>query len=144
EGQDQDHQAGEGAGSSTSQPGMQEIGFLENLSRDMVSLLCKEARSKPAKPSRGGGGRGRETAAAVRLAEWGTRRAHAAYLLERRLKSIREYVELARVTGLELGDVMYRAQMARTMSLFLRVASRKSFVLGDNPPGRGLAKDTTV
>lgn len=47
-----------------------------------------------------------------------------------RLQTIPETVEMARVTGLTLSDVLYKAQMVRIQSLLLRSARKEGWLLG--------------
>ncbi|CAM9571714.1 unnamed protein product, partial [Phaeothamnion confervicola] len=99
--------------------------------------------------SRGSGGRAARgcseaEAAAERLVLWGVAEALLPQRLAARLRIFQEALELARVTGLPVTDVVYRAQMARTFSLLLRVAARHGFLVGGPPESRGLAPDTTT
>ena len=59
---------------------------------------------------------------ALRLARHALRRVSAVQSLLYRLSTIPEAVEMARATGLTLGQVADRAQMIRTWSLLLRTA----------------------
>ncbi len=64
----------------------------------------------------------------LRLARHSAARARVLRALLQRLATIPETVELARATGLTLGNILYNAQMIRTWSLLLRNAQRRGWV----------------
>ena len=66
----------------------------------------------------------------LRLARHSAARARVLRALLQRLATIPETVELARATGLTLGNILYNAQMIRTWSLLLRNAQRRGWVGG--------------
>ncbi|CAI7876645.1 unnamed protein product [Closterium sp. NIES-53] len=61
-------------------------------------------------------------------------------LLLQSQQTLVETVELARVTGLLLSDVQYRAQMARVHSLLLRTAGPHGWLLGGADPSGNLTQ----
>ncbi|KFM28990.1 DNA polymerase delta catalytic subunit [Auxenochlorella protothecoides] len=65
----------------------------------------------------------------LRLARYMATRARAVRALLLHLATVPDMVEMARVTGLTLGQVAYQAQMVRTHSLLLRTAGRRGYVL---------------
>ena len=64
----------------------------------------------------------------LHLARHCAARARVLRALLQRLATIPETVELARATGLTLGNILYNAQMIRTWSLLLRNAQRRGWV----------------
>ena len=64
----------------------------------------------------------------LHLARHCAARAGVLRALLQRLATIPETVELARATGLTLGNILYNAQMIRTWSLLLRNAQRRGWV----------------
>ncbi|KAF5833190.1 DNA polymerase family B-domain-containing protein [Dunaliella salina] len=70
------------------------------------------------------------SAPVVRLARYSMARTEMVLLLLQQLATIPECFEMARVTGLSLNQVAYKAQMSRTWSLLLRCARRSNFVIG--------------
>eukprot|EP00803_Ostreobium_quekettii_P009207 evm.model.scf_772EXC.4 EVM.evm.TU.scf_772EXC.4 scf_772EXC:31453-42840(-) len=65
-----------------------------------------------------------------RLCRYAMRRVDAVMKLMDRLAVLSETVEMARVTGLTLPQVMYNAQMIRSWSLILRHAHQRGFIVG--------------
>ncbi|KAK9810365.1 hypothetical protein WJX72_009511 [[Myrmecia] bisecta] len=65
----------------------------------------------------------------LRLARYSMARAQAVVKLLWRLATVPETIELARATGLTLGQVLYNAQMIRTWSLLLRNARRQGYIV---------------
>lgn len=65
-----------------------------------------------------------------RLLLYSLHEAETALKLMERLQTVPEIVEMARVTGLTLSDVLYKAQMVRVQSLLLRSARREGWLLG--------------
>ncbi|KAI3433870.1 hypothetical protein D9Q98_003673 [Chlorella vulgaris] len=78
-----------------------------------------------------------DTADALRVARYALRRCDAVGSLLQRLATVPEMFEMARATGLTLGQAVNQAQMIRTYSLLLRTARRQNFLV----PGRQEAKD---
>ncbi|KAL4859641.1 DNA polymerase delta catalytic subunit [Chlorella vulgaris] len=74
---------------------------------------------------------------ALRVARYALRRCDAVGSLLQRLATVPEMFEMARATGLTLGQAVNQAQMIRTYSLLLRTARRQNFLV----PGRQEAKD---
>ncbi|KAL6767178.1 hypothetical protein ACKKBG_A38930 [Auxenochlorella protothecoides x Auxenochlorella symbiontica] len=70
-----------------------------------------------------------DSAGLLRLARYMATRARAVRALLLHLATVPDMVEMARVTGLTLGQVAYQAQMVRTHSLLLRTAGRRGYVL---------------
>jgi len=66
---------------------------------------------------------------AVRLARYTLRRTAAVNALLNQLATIPEAIEMARATGLTIGQVMYNAQMVRTWSLLVRVGQRQNIII---------------
>ncbi|KAJ7556163.1 hypothetical protein O6H91_05G071800 [Diphasiastrum complanatum] len=66
----------------------------------------------------------------ARLVLYSVREAEVAAELMGRLQTLTEMIEMARVTGLSTGDVLYKAQMIRVQSLLLRSARREGWLLG--------------
>jgi DNA polymerase delta subunit 1 len=69
----------------------------------------------------------------VRLARYTLRRTNAVHALLNQLATIPEAIEMARATGLTIGQVMYNAQMVRTWSLLLRVGQRENIIIMSRP-----------
>ncbi|XP_073396343.1 DNA polymerase delta catalytic subunit isoform X5 [Physcomitrium patens] len=65
-----------------------------------------------------------------RLLLYSLHEAEVVLKLMERLQTIPETVEMARVTGLTLSDVLYKAQMVRIQSLLLRSARKEGWLLG--------------
>eukprot|EP00887_Chlorella_sp_A99_P005178 scaffold1.g5178.t1 len=76
---------------------------------------------------------------AIRLGRYARRRMEVVAALLARLAVLPETVELARATGLTLGQIAYNAQMIRVGSLLLRACQRAGFVV----PGRQEAAPLT-
>jgi DNA polymerase delta subunit 1 len=70
---------------------------------------------------------------AVRLARYTLRRTAAVHDLLNQLATIVEAIEMARATGLTIGQVMYNAQMVRTWSLLLRVGQYQNIIISSRP-----------
>ncbi|GFR40573.1 hypothetical protein Agub_g1152, partial [Astrephomene gubernaculifera] len=68
--------------------------------------------------------------AAARIASYILRRVDVVVRLTNRLATLPEALEMARVTGLTLPQVMYNAQMIRTWSLLHRNAHRQNYIIG--------------
>ncbi|GAQ79724.1 DNA polymerase catalytic subunit [Klebsormidium nitens] len=75
-----------------------------------------------------------------RLAVYSLREAELALRLLDKLQIITETLEMARVTGLTLSDVLYKAQMIRVQSLLLRSAGKEGGLLGGPPLGGQLSE----
>jgi DNA polymerase delta subunit 1 len=70
---------------------------------------------------------------AVRLARYTLRRTAAVHALLGQLATIPEAIEMARATGLTIGQVMYNAQMVRTWSLLVRFGQRQNIIISSRP-----------
>ncbi|CAI7931541.1 unnamed protein product, partial [Closterium sp. NIES-54] len=75
-----------------------------------------------------------------RLLRYAAEYAKVVDLLLQSQQTLVETVELARVTGLLLSDVQYRAQMARVHSLLLRTAGPHGWLLGGADPSGNLTQ----
>ena len=91
----------------------------------------------------GSSAEGRE-AAPLRLARYSMRRVAAVQALLSRLAVIPEAIEMARATGLTLGQVLYNAQMVRTWSLLLRAAQREGCIIPARPESSPLTEHTFI
>jgi len=65
-----------------------------------------------------------------RLVRYTQRRVEATIALAKRMGTLSESMEIARVTGLSIPQVMYNAQIVRTFSLLLRFAHYQNYILG--------------
>ena len=61
-----------------------------------------------------------------------------------RLATIPEAIEMARATGLTIGQVTYNAQMIRTNSLLLRAAQRQGIVINSRGETSPLSEHTFI
>ncbi|CAI5468264.1 unnamed protein product [Closterium sp. Yama58-4] len=75
-----------------------------------------------------------------RLLRYAAEYAKVVHLLLQSQQTLVETVEMARVTGLLLSDVQYRAQMARVHSLLLRTAGPQGWLLGGADPSGNLTQ----
>ncbi|CAI5973996.1 unnamed protein product [Closterium sp. NIES-65] len=75
-----------------------------------------------------------------RLLRYAAEYAKVVHLLLQSQRTLVETVEMARVTGLLLSDVQYRAQMARVHSLLLRTAGPHGWLLGGADPSGQLTQ----
>lgn len=80
----------------------------------------------------------------MRVARYTLRRVAAVKGLLRRLATIPETIEMARATGLTLGQVMWNAQMIRTWSLLLRVGQREGVIIPARPETSPLTEHTFI
>lgn len=80
----------------------------------------------------------------VRVARYSLRRAAAVRALLVRLATIPEAIEIARATGLTIGQVQYNAQMIRSWSLLLRVAQRQGIVINSRSETSPLSEHTFI
>eukprot|EP00898_Chlorokybus_atmophyticus_P005186 jgi/Chlat1/5669/Chrsp37S00424 len=67
-----------------------------------------------------------------RIANYGLKRVETVFALLEHLQVIAETLEMARVTGITLPEVQYKAQMHRVFSLLLRAASRDGLIIGQD------------
>ncbi|KAK9805765.1 hypothetical protein WJX73_007272 [Symbiochloris irregularis] len=95
---------------------------LEVLPPDVLAGLAGLAKNELAT--------GSQQERALRLARYTLARGDAVCSLVRRLATIPETLELGRATGLTCNQVMYNAQMVRTLSLLLRNARRMGYIIG--------------
>lgn len=81
---------------------------------------------------------------ALRAARYSGRRLEAVCSLLLRLSTIPEAIEMARATGLTIGQVMWNAQMIRTWSLLLRAAQREGCIIPSRPETSPLSESTFI
>lgn len=84
------------------------------------------------------------TLSTLRAARYSGRRLEAVSSLLLRLSTIPEAIEMARATGLTIGQVMWNAQMIRTWSLLLRAAQREGCIIPSRPETSPLSESTFI
>jgi len=76
----------------------------------------------------------------LRLARYSNQRCRMIHALLDQLATIPEGFEMARATGLTINQVFYNAQMIRTLSLLLREAGRRGFILSGRQDALALSE----